>query len=75
MAAINLGSSRDLVLSDTPNDQFNMIMIMGTTGTVIYGQEGGNVTTITNARGGVWLPVGNATHVLTSSTATGIVVV
>lgn len=71
---MSIGTSRDLAKSDTPNDSFSWVLVTDTAGSIVYGQRGGNTTTITVAPVGVWMPVGNATHVTTGSTAEGIVV-
>ena len=72
---INLGTTRDAVTSDTPNDQFNMVMVTTTSGSVSFDQEGGNTVVLTFVPVGVWVPVGNATNINTESTATGLMVV
>mgnify|MGYP003663230672 FL=1 len=71
--SINLGTTRDVVKSDTPNDRFNMVMVT-TTGTLDFDQEGGNNIVLASVPSGVWVPVGNATNIRTASTATGVMV-
>ncbi len=68
------GSARDLAESDTVNDQFNWLMVTTTAGSVVYGQVGGNEITLAAVPVGVWIPVGNATHVKIASTAVGLMV-
>ena len=75
MANFDLGSSRDLAQSDTANDEFNWLMVVTTAGSVVYNQAGGNEITLASVPVGVWIPVGNATNVKTTSTAVGIMVV
>ncbi len=72
---MTIGASRDLTASDTPNDRFNWLMVTTTAGDVTYDTEGGNSYTMTNVPVGVFIPVGKATNVQTSSTAVGFVVV
>lgn len=68
------GATRDLTLSDTPNSNFSWLMVTTTSGSVVIDQNGGNTVTLASVPVGVWLPVGNATNVQTSSTAVGIMV-
>lgn len=75
MATKNLGTTHDLTKSDTANDRFNWVMVTTTTGTLVIGQEGGNVITLASVPVNVWIPVGEATHIKTASTATGLMVV
>lgn len=70
----NIGSARDIVKSDVANDRFSMVMIMGSSGSIVYEQEGGGIITITNALSGVWIPVGKAINIRLESTAIGLVV-
>jgi hypothetical protein len=65
--------ARNLAKSDTRNDPgFSMIMVTLLTGTVVVNNNG-TVLTLTNPPVGVWMPcVGQ--HIMTSSTATGIIV-
>jgi len=72
--AINLGTTRDAVKSDAPNDKFTMVMVTTASGTIDVDQEGNNNIVLTNVPVGVWIPVGNATNVRIASTATGIMV-
>jgi|TARA_R100000049_G_C1920826_1_gene66124 hypothetical protein len=70
-----IGQARDLAKSDTKNDSgFNWCLVTGTAGSLIIQQSGGNQTTLANVPVGVWIPVGNATNILTSSTASGLMV-
>lgn len=75
MATFNLGAARDLSKSDTPNDRFNWVLVVTTTGSLVFDQEGGNTTTLASVPVNVWIPVGNATNIQTSSTAVGLMVV
>jgi hypothetical protein len=72
--SINLGTTRDVVKSDTPNDTFTMVMVTTTSGSVDFDQEGGNNIVLTAVPVGVWVPVGNATNINTATTAVGIMV-
>ncbi len=68
------GATRDLAESNTPNDQFNWLMVTTTAGSVIIDQDGGNTTTLASVPVGVWIPTGKATNVQTGSTAVGLMV-
>lgn len=70
----NIGTARDLTKSDSPNDRFTMIMITGSSGSLEFDQEGGNFIQLASVPMNVWVPVGNATNVRTSSTASGLMV-
>lgn len=72
---VNLGTTRDIVKSDTPNDQFNMVMVTTTSGSISYDQIGGNTIVLASVPVGIWVPVGNATNINTASTALGLMVV
>lgn len=69
-----IGQARDLSKSNTPNDKFNWCLVTTTAGSLVIQQVGGNQTTLANVPIGVWIPVGNATNILTSSTASGLMV-
>lgn len=69
-----VGQARDLSKSDTANDKFSWLMVTGSTGSVILDLVGGNEVTLAAVPVGVWIPVGNATNVTTSSTASGFMV-
>ena len=69
-----IGQSRNISTSDVANDRFGWLMVTGTAGSVVYGSQGGNETTLTNVPVGVWVPVGVATHITSSSTATDFIV-
>lgn len=69
-----ISSARDLAKSDTPNDNFNWVMVTTTSGSLVIGKEGGNETTLSSVPIGVWIPAGNATHVTLASTAAGLMV-
>lgn len=70
------GAARDLAPSDTRNDAgFSWLMVVGTTGSVVLGlDETGGERTLAIVPVGVWIPVNNATHIKTSSTAVGFMV-
>lgn len=72
MANFELGSTHDITLSDTANDNFDWVMVTGTTGSVIVQHEGGNTTTLASVPVGVWIPVSKGLNVTTASTAVGI---
>lgn len=72
---INLGTARNIMKSDIPNDRFNMVMVTNTSGTLSFNQVGGNTINIDNVPTGVWIPVGNAVNINNASTATGFMVV
>ena len=74
MANFNFGTTRDYTKSDTADDAFNMVMV-GTAGSLVVGQEGGNEITLAAVPANQWIPVGNATHIKVASTAAGIMVV
>ena len=69
-----IGNARDLTASDTAGDEFNWVMVTGAAGTLVYSEAGYIDTTVTIAPLNVWIPVGRATNIKTSSTATGFVV-
>jgi hypothetical protein len=75
MANFDMGSTKDLAKSDTPNAEFNWIMVTTTAGSLIVGKKGGNVTTLADVPVGIWVPVGDATNIETGSTAVGLMVV
>lgn len=75
MANFEMGATRDLAKSDTPNDVFNWVMVTTTSGSVIIDQDGGNSITLASVPAGVWVPVGNGTNIQTGSTAIGLMVV
>lgn len=69
------GAARDLAASDTKNDSgFSWILVTTTAGSVVVDQVGGNTTTLATVPLNVWIPVGNATNIQTSSTAVGFMV-
>lgn len=74
MANFNFGTTVDLTKSDTANARFNMVLVT-TAGSLVVGQTGGNVITLASVPANVWIPVGDATHITTASTADGIMVV
>lgn len=69
-----IGQARNLSKSDTPNDKFNWCLVTDSAGSLVIGSSGGNDVTLSNVPVGVWIPVGNATHILTTSTAIGLMV-
>ena len=71
---MNIGTAHEVVKSNTPNDTFTMLLVTTTVGTVHFDQIGGNDIELTDVPVGVWIPVGNAINVRTTSTAVGIVV-
>jgi len=75
MADFNMGSTKDLAKSDTPNAVFNWVMVTTTSGSVIIDQEGGNQITLAAVPVGVWVPTGKATNITIASTAVGLMVV
>lgn len=70
----NIGTARDITQSDTPNDRFNMVMVTTTSGSLDFDQEGGNNIVLASVPVGVWIPVGTALNIRTSSTAVGLMV-
>jgi hypothetical protein len=75
MANFNLGLTQDLAESDTANAEFNWVMVTTTAGSLIIGTAGGDEITLASVPVGVWIPVGEATHVKIASTAVGLMVV
>lgn len=71
----NVGTTRDLAKSDTPNATFNMLMVTTSEGSVVVGLRDGSTITLANVPVASWVPVGEGTHVTTASTAVGIMVV
>jgi len=71
---MSIGASRNVVKSDTPNDKFDWVLVTTTAGSLVIGQEGGNEITLNDVPVGVWLPVGKAQYIATSSTASGLIV-
>lgn len=68
-------AARDLTASDTANEHFSWVMVTGTQGSLVVGHENGSTVTLSDVPVGVWVPVGDATHITTASTATGLMVV
>lgn len=67
------GATRPLTPSDTPNAHFNWVLA-NTTGSLVYDTAGGDTVTVSAIPAGVWLPVGNARNIRTTSTAGGFIV-
>lgn len=69
-----IGQARDLTKSDTPNDKFTWCLVTTTAGSLVVHSVGGNISTLASVPVGVWIPVGNAINIATSSTAVGLMV-
>lgn len=68
-------SARNITKSDTPGTRFTMVLVTTTPGTLVVEKEGGQVDTLQGIPTNVWIPVGNATNIRTTSTSDGYVVI
>lgn len=71
---MNITAARPLTTSNTPNDNFSWLLVTVSSGNVVLDLKGGNEVTLPDIPTGVWIPVGNATNIRTSSTASGFLV-
>lgn len=71
---MSISQARPINKSNTPNDQFGWLLVTSTAGSVIFNVLGGNQVTLPSVPTGVWIPVGNATNIMTASTAVGFLV-
>lgn len=71
---MRITTSRNITPSDVSTQHFGWVMVTDVAGSVVYENEGGNIITLANVPVGVWMPVGNAVKIRTSSTAVGFIV-